>query len=124
MCIYYKYAPYGSNIVVLSYFDDFLYWYAFEELGKWFMDTHGKRFRVNFLGYSHFYMSIRISQLNNYSISVDQYRYATAVVSKYLDTATIKENSKFHKTTFPHYMIFAKEDTSTSYEQVEVLFRY
>ena len=44
--------------------------------------------------------------------------YATAVVSKYLDTATIKENSKFHQTTLPHDMVFAKEDSSTSYEQV------
>ena len=34
MSIYYKYAPYGSKIVVLSYFDDFVYWYANEYLGN------------------------------------------------------------------------------------------
>ena len=50
MSIYYKYAPYGSNIVVLSYVDDFLYWYTSEALGKWFVDTLGKIFHVNFLG--------------------------------------------------------------------------
>ena len=27
MSIYYKYATYGSKIVVLSYVDDFVYWY-------------------------------------------------------------------------------------------------
>ena len=27
MSIYYKYAPYGSKIVVLSYVDDCVYWY-------------------------------------------------------------------------------------------------
>ena len=53
MSIYYKYAPDGSKIVVLSYVDDFLYWYTNEDLGKWFVDTLGKRFHVNFLGYAH-----------------------------------------------------------------------
>ena len=31
MSIYYKYAPYGKN-VVLSYVDDCVYWYASEAL--------------------------------------------------------------------------------------------
>ena len=34
MSIYYKYAPYGSKIVVLSYVDDCVYWYTYEALGK------------------------------------------------------------------------------------------
>ena len=40
--IYYNYAPYGTKIVVLSYVDDCLYWYAYEAPGKWFVDTLGK----------------------------------------------------------------------------------
>ena len=32
MSIYYKYAPDGSKIVVLYYVDDFVYWYANEDL--------------------------------------------------------------------------------------------
>ena len=51
--IYYKYAPYGSNIVVLSYVDECVYWYTSEDIGKRFVDTLGKRFHVNFLGYAH-----------------------------------------------------------------------
>ena len=39
MSIYYKYAPYGSKIVVLSYVDDCVYWYTNEDLGKCFVDT-------------------------------------------------------------------------------------
>ena len=34
MSIYYKYAPDGSKIVVLSYDDDCVYWYTNEDLGK------------------------------------------------------------------------------------------
>ena len=88
MSIYYKYAPDGSKIVVLSYVDYCVYWYTNEDLLKWFVDNLGKRFHVNYLGYAHWFMSIRISQLKDHSISVDQARYGTSIVAKYLDTAT------------------------------------
>ena len=39
-------------------------------------------------------MSIRIYQMRDHSISVDQARYATSIVAKYLDTATIKTSLK------------------------------
>ena len=34
MSIYYKFAPDGSKIDVLSYVDDFAYWYTNEYLGN------------------------------------------------------------------------------------------
>ena len=121
MSIYYKYARDGSKIVVLSYVDDCVYWYTNGDIGKWFVDTLGNRFHVNFLGFSHWFISIRISQLKDHSISVDQSIYATSIVAKYLDTATVKVSKRFYKTTFPADMIFTKEDASTSDEQVEKL---
>ena len=87
MSIYYKYAPDGSKIVVLSYVDDCVYWYTNEDIGKWFVDNLGKRFHVNFLGYAHWFMSIKIYQMKYHSISMDQARYVTSIVAKYLDTA-------------------------------------
>ena len=51
---------------------------------------------MNFLGYAHWFMSIRISQLRDHSISVDQARYATSIVAKYLDTATVEVSTKFY----------------------------
>ena len=83
----------------------------------------GKRFHVNFLGFAHWFMPIRISQLKDHFISVDQARYATSIVVKYLDTATVKVINKFYKITLPADMIFTKDDVSTSYEQVEKLTR-
>ena len=68
-------------------------------------------------------MSIRISLLKDHSIYVDQARYATSIVAKYLDTATVKVSTKFYKTTLPADMISTKEYVSTSYEQVEKLGR-
>ena len=113
MSIYYKYAPDGSNIVVLSYVDDCVYWYTNEDLGKWFVDTLGKRFHVNFLGYAHWFMSIIISQLRYHSISADQARYATSIVEKYLDTAIVKVSTNFYKTTLPSDIIYTKDYVST-----------
>ena len=78
---------------------------------------------MNFLGYAHWFMSIRISQLKDHSISLDQARYATSIVAKYLDTATVKARNFFYKTTLPADMIFTKEDVSNSDEQVEKLNR-
>ena len=46
--IYYKYVPYGTKIVVLSYVDDFVYWYNSEALGKHFVDDLGNIFYVKF----------------------------------------------------------------------------
>ena len=45
MSIYYKYAPDGSKIVVLSYVDDCVYWYTNEDLGKLYFDTLVKIFQ-------------------------------------------------------------------------------
>ena len=80
-------------------------------------------FHVNFLGYAHWFMSIRTSQMKDHSISVDQDRYATSIVAKYLDTVTVKASKKFYKTTLPPDMIFTKSDASTSDEQVEKVTR-
>ena len=58
-----------------------------------------------------------------HSISMDQARYSTSIVAKYLDNATVKTSTNFYKTTLPSDIIFTKADTSTSDEQVENLTR-
>ena len=76
---FYKYAPDGT-IFLKSYADDCLYGYTYETLGKWFADTLGKRFHVNFLGYENWFMSIITYQMNDHSMSIYQARYATNIV--------------------------------------------
>ena len=78
---------------------------------------------MELFGHAHWFISIGISQLKDHSISVYQARYATSIVAKYLDTATVKVRKTFYKTTLPADMIFTKEDVSTSAEQVEKLTR-
>ena len=61
--------------------------------------------------------------MKDHSISVDQARYATSIVSKYLDTATFNTSKTFYQTTFPSDMIFAKAGEYTSDGKVEKLTR-
>ena len=121
MSIYYNFAPDVSNIFVLSYVYNCLYWYASKALGKWFLEILGNRFHEYFLVYSHWFMSIRISQMKDHSISVDKAIYDTSILAKYLYTVTVKTNKKLYKTTLTSSMIFAKDNASTSDEQVDKL---
>ena len=100
MSIYHKYVTYGTEIVVLSYVDDCVYWYTSEAHGKWFVYTLGKIFHMKFLGFAHWFMSIRISHIKDHSISVYLARYNTVAVAKYLDNSTLKTSGKFYKNTF------------------------
>ena len=68
-------------------------------------------------------MSIRILQLKDHSISVYQAVYATSIVANYTDTSTVKTSKNVYKTTLPSYMIFSKNDVSTSDEQGDKLDR-
>ena len=63
--LYYKYAPYESRLVVLSYVYDSVNCYTPEELGKWFVDTLGKIFHVNLLGYTHWLCPLGYYNLRN-----------------------------------------------------------
>ena len=123
MSIYYNYALDGTNIVVLYYVDDFVYWYTSEAPGRFFVDTLRKIFHVKFLGYAHWLMSIRISHMNNSSFSVYQAIYDNHIVAKNVDTATVKASTKLYKTTLPSDMMFTKAYVINRGEQVEKLTR-
>ena len=51
-------------------------------------------------------------------VSIDQARYATFIVAKYVDTVTVKGSKIIYKTTLPSTIIFTTADASTSDEQV------
>ena len=95
MSIYYKYEPYRTNMFILSYVDDFFYWYTYEALVKCFVVTLGKIFHAELLGYAHWFMSISTSHTKNHSISVYQNIYYTFIVAKYLENATVKTSNCF-----------------------------
>ena len=75
------------------------------------------------MGYAHWFMSIIIYQTRDHSISVYAARYATSIVTKYLDNSTVKTSKKFYKITFSSDMIFTTYYASNSDKQVEKLTR-
>ena len=76
---------------------------------------------MNFLGYTHWFMSIKKFQMRDHSISVYQAIYDTYIVAKYLDNVTFKRSTKVYKNIFSSDMIFTKDDASTSDDQLEKL---
>ena len=46
--------------------------------------------------------------MKDHSISVDQARYSTSIVAKYLDTVTVKASKKIYKNTLSSDMIYHK----------------
>ena len=61
--------------------------------------------------------------MEDHSILVDQARYDTSFMAKYIDTATVKKITKFYNTTFPSDTIFTKGSVSKSSEKVDNLTR-
>ena len=61
--------------------------------------------------------------MKDHSISVDQARYDTYIVAKYLDTARVKTSTNFYKTALSYDMIFTKADSYTIDEKVNKLTR-
>ena len=59
--------------------------------------------------------------MKDHSILIDQSIYATSIVTKYLDTDTVKTSKKFYKTNFSSDMIFTKANASSSDDKVEKL---
>ena len=82
-------------MVDFSYVYEYVYWYTSEPLKKRFVDKFGKIFHVDFLGYAHWFLSIRIPQMKNNFISVDQAKYDTSIIAKCLDTTTDIASTKF-----------------------------
>ena len=86
--------------------------YIYGAIEKWFVNTIGKRFHVEFLAFAHWFIPTGISQIKYNYISVYQDRYAPSTVAKYLDNAIVKASTKFYKANFPSDMILTKDDIS------------
>jgi hypothetical protein len=71
-------------MMVLHAVDDQLYFATHPELKEWFEKASNQRFDVTMLGQATWYLQSRITQLADYSIILDQSRYAALVTTRYL----------------------------------------
>ena len=88
-----------------------------------FWTLQEKVLHMRFEGYAHLLIWIRIWQMKKHYISLDQARYDTYIMSKYLYTSTVKTSTNLYKKTFLSDMIFTKDHVSTRDERVENLTR-
>jgi hypothetical protein len=66
---------------------------------------------------AHWFLGMRISQLGNYDITLDQSRYAKGIVERYLNGSNIELRSKPHSKPLPDDFIATKEDMSKTEEE-------
>jgi penicillin-binding protein-related factor A (putative recombinase) len=71
-------------IVVLNAVDDQLYLVTNVSLKEWFEKATKKRFDVQLIGQATWYLQPCIAQLTDYSIVLDQSRFAALIVERYL----------------------------------------
>ena len=90
--------------------DDFLYFGTTEYTRKRFDLEFGNRFSVEFQGQAHWYLASRISQDQQFNITIDQSRYAKSIVQCYLEPAGVKKCTKEYSSILPTYFVPSKKD--------------
>jgi hypothetical protein len=71
-------------IVLLSYCDDTAYFTSTPEVRVKFVTAMCKRYDCKLLGQMHWFLQARITQHENFDITIDQSRYAASMCSHFL----------------------------------------
>ena len=112
-------------IVVLNAVDDQCYFSTSNELKVWFEEATQKRFDVQLLGQAQWYLQSRITQCADYSIILDQSRYAALIIERYLPNLPSKtltpRSIKAYEAPLPPTAVFTKKDCSENYLDVQKL---
>jgi Reverse transcriptase (RNA-dependent DNA polymerase) len=111
-------------IAVLNAVDDQLYFTTCVELKSGFEEVTKARFDVQFIGQANWYLQARIIQCPDYSIILDQTRYAALVVQRYCPMAGADIDDKTREryaTPVPPTATFTLQDCSRTYMEVMTL---
>jgi hypothetical protein len=112
-------------LIVLNAVDDQLYFCTCDKMRKWFEESTQQRFDVQLLGQAHWYLQSRIIQHTDYSITLDQSRYAKSIGAKYLKpidaNAITPAMKKRYGAPLPTDAEFTKADCSQHYMAVRNL---
>ena len=109
-------------IAILNAVDDQLYFATKPELKEWFEKVTKSRFDVKLMGQANWYLQSRIIQHTDYSITLDQSRYAALTCNKYLPNASDQHVTprmrKKYCTPIPVTTVFTKKDCCPTYSDV------
>jgi hypothetical protein len=120
-CLFYK--VYEDNIVIflLNYVDDLLYYGTNQETIKIFEEHLYQFFDLQLMGQSHWYFSIKISQMAELDIIIDQTHYGKFILKWYLDTIGHPYKIHQHNTPLPLDFIPIATDRSATIEDADKL---
>ena len=111
-----------DTLMILNAVDDQLYFSTSTELRLWFEAKTQERFDVQLLGQANWYLQSRITQHADYSVTLDQARYAALIASRHLPPVAISDITDAKKAHFaaplPVSATFTKEDCSENYCEV------
>jgi hypothetical protein len=110
---------------VLNAVDDQLYFASKPSLKQWFEEETTARFDVQLLGQASWYLQSRITQNTDYSIVLDQSRYAALSLKKHLnksgDEDVTDAMKKKYSTPIPVGFSFTRKDCShTHYDVIQL----
>ena len=103
---------------MLDYVDDMLYFGTNETCLKDFCESLTSLIDIKYLGQAHWYLSTRISQGQDFTITIDQSRYSHSIVQRFLDVAGDKKVLKHHSCPLPQDCMPSIDDCSKSLEIV------
>jgi hypothetical protein len=109
-CFFCKVFPDGSYVKLIVYVDDMLFFGSNETTLLEFKDKLSKRFDVEFLGHSHWYLSARIHQDADFNVTLDRARYYKDIVDRVLKKARSKKKPRFHSTILHAEFVPSVED--------------
>jgi hypothetical protein len=116
-CLFMRVDVDGTQIYVLNYVDDMLYYGTNADKLTEFEKRLKARFNLETMGQAHWYLGTCINQLSNLDIELDQSRYYSAVVKKYLENAGAPKITRHHETPLALDFIPTADDCSKTEEE-------
>ncbi len=119
-------SVHGNNFLcLLNAVDDQLCFSDCDDMRRDFEAAVKKAFDVDFLGQAHWYLQARITQNTDYSITLDQSRYAALTCTRFIPTlpiATITDaDRERYRSVLPFGFIATKEDQANDMLEVQRL---
>jgi hypothetical protein len=113
-----RYQPDGSWIRLIFYVDDLLYFGSGKKPETEFQDEVKGRFNIDFNGNANWFLNMRIHQYEDFSSSIDQYRYTKTLLKKYCPEDAPFGTPPYRSTPAPSKHVYSKENRPSDEEQL------
>ena len=114
----------GGFVYMIIYVDDSLYFGSSEDLEKKFESELGKRFKVDLLGWSHWFLGTRLYREDDGSYLLDQENYIKHILNRYCGKEMDWGLPRMQSTPAPVDYVYSKDNRPTSEDKLEIQKRF